>query len=475
MVAAMRNAGWSVACAALVAGCSSSTAPARPAVLGSARPTTAAPAGGEVPASAEAAAPAPAPAPAASPPPPAMLDAAALTALASVKVAGRVVLDGGAMLYASRAAAAAHVGDPFAAGTFWSARVLHDDGDVVELETSRDDKDCVDAPRLGYTLRVFVPRSQLVPRLDRTITQEYADGSAWLLEAGAPIAAFADGAVRPIAWPASDAGATVPADAVTYGVVPSDQRTYLLRPDNASPASCPTPAEERASQRSARAAAERAEVQREEARARCEADNAAAEAKRKRIEKKQKSGKELSANDTASILVGSLDCNAMLDLLAVSTGDVGLAPDVARCTLETAAPSLTVNGAAALAPDAIVHGHAPYQIDRTGDGAYLVGVDGSCGRVRAIGSSANIHVPRDDGSVRAGIGGLGPRDRPTRYRAKQGAKVTWAADGTTAGTATGGRVFDDKELRRDGKLACFTLPTVAGELCHRAKDLESVY
>lgn len=117
-----------------------------------------------------------------------------------------------------------------------SARLLEVHDGVAALETVGDRDDCIADHDLGYRLRVYVPLTALVPRLTGPQRQAYPDGTGWARPVGAPVAAYADGALRPLDWPALG---TVRPSEVALAVTPS--REAALAPLDAAEAECPPP------------------------------------------------------------------------------------------------------------------------------------------------------------------------------------------------------------------------------------------
>lgn len=170
---------------------------------------------------------------------PKVIASSRLPSLARAPITGRAVVDARVTLHAT-AAAARDDGETYEPLATVSARVVRDLGDTVELETIGDERDCITAHRLGYALRVHVPRTALVPRVARPLRAGFADGTAWVLDVGAPVLPYDDGVIRPVDRLLAAARATAPGDAVALGVTPLAERAVLP----ASPgtrATCPDP------------------------------------------------------------------------------------------------------------------------------------------------------------------------------------------------------------------------------------------
>jgi hypothetical protein len=144
-------------------------------------------------------------------------------ALANEKLAGNVLVRGDAKLYPTAAAAR---GDTAASKKPSVAmRVIADHGDVVELSTAPT-KDCIASWDEPYQLRVFVKREELVPRLKTAIDKRFSDGTAVVIDRGAPVTVAADG----LRWEMSD---------IAAALAPSEDQLALSVPAMTKPVALP--------------------------------------------------------------------------------------------------------------------------------------------------------------------------------------------------------------------------------------------
>jgi hypothetical protein len=77
-----------------------------------------------------------------------------------------------------------------------SMTVVEDHGAVVAVRTDRSVDDCVRGFELEFELTGFVPRAALVARAPQQIAKQFADGTGYAIDRGAPISVTATG----LAW-----------------------------------------------------------------------------------------------------------------------------------------------------------------------------------------------------------------------------------------------------------------------------------
>jgi len=345
---------------------------------------------------------------------PAKKEAAPAPVAAVEKITGNVLVEQSQKLYPTEAAARAHAKDPSVPTLPIALLVTADRGDVIELTTKQTD-DCVDERReQRYVLTVFVARTALIPRAAATLTTTYPDGTAVMIERGAPARR------EPIAWRDKLLAATPVAPAALV----------LATPPEATPAELPAPTGEKLV---------------------CDRDRAP-EPVSKWLARERKHPRTPPGPKYDSPFGDDKPSDAEVLSWARSCGVV---PPVD----ETKAQAPQAGGRTLPWP------HEPYRQDvfRTPAGLRAdVGVQ--CGRVRMSAELATIG--EHDGGASVDIGGR-------RQWTMRSGNVVWP-DGSPAGTFKGPGGYFDRDVEVRGDLLCVAVEGIAEKVCHHRADADHV-
>lgn len=316
-------------------------------------------------------------------------------------------------------------------------RVIKDRGAIVQVATAAA-ADCVDGLTQHYELRVFVPRTSLVPRTTAPVTKTFDDGTAFAIDRGAPVRISG----ASVGWfdAILDQTAAAPPERLTYGLT----RPYAAAAIPAAPGDrlvCDggplTKAEWTA----------RKQVERDR-------DAARTNAASRRVADARIAKRASKQTDAA---------DSLLDL-ALHDGTSASIADEARRELPYCSVVTTPSTAATLggSPYAWAEARGNDHVYRA-DQQYLADVTASCGRVRlavepaAVGRLAAAPVPTTTRAVRQRV--WIPKPGP----------VFWP-DGKKAGKYTGRAERLMRVTEREGVI-CVDVRGVAEEVCHRRADV----
>jgi hypothetical protein len=361
-----------------------------------------------------------------------------MAALAREKLRGQVLVSGPVF---PTAAAARSVVTTIDIQQPIAMRVIKDRGKVVQVATAAA-TDCVDGFAQHYELRVFVPRSSLVPRTTAEITRTFDDGTAFAIDRGAPVKITAGG----LGWfdAMLDQTAAAPPERLAYSLV----KPYVAA------AIPPAPGERLVCDGAPMTKAEWAAHEQSER----DRDAARTNAAARRVADARAAKRARAKTDAA---------DSLLDLaLHDGTSASSKISDEARRNL----PYCGVAAASAPKPAAKLGGVAyawnePRRNDhvyRADDTRYLADVGASCGRVRlAVDAAAVRRVAAAESSA--------PRAVRQRVWIPKPGPVFWP-DGKKAGKYTG---RDERFLRVTEResLICVDVRGVAEEVCHRRADV----